>query len=145
MKAIQSVIDFINMLLIRMQTFVFFRPVSVVGGLLAILCFVTVEPAFAQQTPTVQQVSNNGISTINLIMKVISGLFGLAGLTSAGTGIHFAIKKSKPEFATQISALQIGGTFIGGIAMIILCPMIWMFANSLFGVNSQGATIQVGQ
>lgn len=103
--------------------------------------------AFATSTgsaPTVQTSVSNMTQMVTLFFKLIAVVAALAGFVYFVCGIVWAIKKSKPEFATQITAGQVFGGLLGGPALAVAGVLFFMVINSFYGSSSaagQGVTL----
>ena len=103
--------------------------------------------AFGQQAPTAQQAISNTTTIIGLLFKMIAVAMALGGFVYFCLGVMWAIRKSRPEYATQITVGQIIGGMAGGPALGIAGVLFFMVINSLFGNNSGsvGQSVQVNQ
>lgn len=100
---------------------------------------------FAQATGGIEQGINKGISLANLILKAIAIFVAVGGVCVFIAGVNWAVKKSRPEFATQITTGQIIGALIGGPVLGVVGIVFNMFINSFFGNQQLGTTVTVGQ
>jgi hypothetical protein len=79
----------------------------------------------------------------NLILKAIALFVAIGGVCVFIAGINWAIKKSRPEFATQITTGQVIGALIGGPCLGIAGILFYQVVNTFFGGSQVGTPVNI--
>jgi hypothetical protein len=99
--------------------------------------------AFAQSSGNLNDGINKAMSFGNLLLKAIALFMAIAGVCVFIAGINWAVKKSRPEFATQITTGQIIGGLIGGPCLGIVGVLFNQVINTFFGGSQIGSTVTI--
>lgn len=101
------------------------------------------DSAFAQQSGDLNSAIAKGMSFGNLLLKAIALFVAIAGVCVFIAGINWAVKKSRPEFATQITTGQVIGALIGGPCLGIAGILFYQVINTFFGGSQIGTPVTV--
>ena len=148
MKAVRKVIDDINVGIMtahvdgnlgnKRQN----QGVAMIACGLAMLC-VLPDSAFAQQSGNLNTGITNAMTFGNLVLKAIALFVAIGGVCVFIAGINWAIKKSRPEFATQITTGQVIGALIGGPCLGIAGILFYQVVNTFFGGSQVGTPVNI--
>lgn len=148
MKLVKKVFDDINVGILTAQAGGSFANKRQSQGVAMITVGMTLlgvlpSSAFAQSTGSLNDGINRAMSFGNLLLKAIALFMAIAGVCVFIAGINWAVKKSRPEFATQITTGQIIGGLVGGPCLGIAGVLFNQVINTFFGGAQIGTPVTV--